>query len=269
MNKIFTKVYSSNELPFLELRYSNSNKHYKKHFHSCFSLGINKEGISIYTNKNKKYTLDKNKLSIIDPFDVHACNSCGESLNKYYMMFLDTSWCFNIQKSINPTLREYKPVSVEMLKDKEFYKRFLALCEFIFEDNSIDEKQSELINFFMDFFALYLEEKSDTKTNEKFDEVIFFFNENYLENISLENLATKFGLNEFSLIRLFKVNKNMTPHAYIINLRINKSRELLKQGNSIVDTALSCGFYDQSHFHRNFLKHVATTPKEYQLNFVQ
>ena len=59
----------------------------------------------------------------------------------------------------------------------------------------------------------------------------------------------------------------MTPHAYLLNIKINKAKELLKQGYTIVDTALECGFTDQSHFHRNFLKIVATTPKEYQKNF--
>ncbi|MDZ7820178.1 MAG: helix-turn-helix domain-containing protein [Aliarcobacter sp.] len=47
------------------------------------------------------------------------------------------------------------------------------------------------------------------------------------------------------------------------------AKELLKKGFSIVETALECGFYDQSHFHRNFKKIVAITPKEYQDNFIQ
>ena len=52
-------------------------------------------------------------------------------------------------------------------------------------------------------------------------------------------------------------------------MKINQSKKLLKEGMSLVSTALECGFYDQSHFHRNFVKYTAITPKEYQLNFVQ
>jgi len=40
MKKTFTKVFTHKKLPFIELRYSNSNAHYKKHFHATFSIGV-------------------------------------------------------------------------------------------------------------------------------------------------------------------------------------------------------------------------------------
>jgi len=84
MQKTFTKIFTDKNIPFIELRYSNSNAHYKKHFHSTFSIGINKEGVSVYTNSDKIYTLDKNMISIMNPNAVHSCNSCSEILNEYY-----------------------------------------------------------------------------------------------------------------------------------------------------------------------------------------
>lgn len=269
MNKIFTKIYSNEKLPFMELRYSNSNKHFKKHFHQTFSLGVNKQGISIYTNKNKKYTLEKNKLSIINPYEVHSCNSCSDILNKYYMIYLDTKWCAKLQNIINSNIKEFVPIDTKLLKNKEFYERFVNLCEFIFEKNSIEEKQNELIEFFIDFFSLFLKEDDEFLKDEKFEQIAKYIEENYKENISLEELSKKFSLNGYYIIRLFKKHLNLTPHSYLLNIKITKARQYLKEGMSIVDTALECGFYDQSHFHRNFLNFVATTPKEYQLNFVQ
>ena len=44
MKKIFTKIFTDKNIPFLELRYSNSNTHYKEHFHDTFSIGANKKG---------------------------------------------------------------------------------------------------------------------------------------------------------------------------------------------------------------------------------
>ena len=43
MNETFTKIFLDEQLTFVELRYSNSNAHFKKHFHDTFSLGVNKE----------------------------------------------------------------------------------------------------------------------------------------------------------------------------------------------------------------------------------
>lgn len=268
MNKIFTKFYSNNELPFFSLRYSNSNKHYKKHFHNTFSLGVNKEGISIYTNQNKKFILEKNKLSVMNPYELHSCNASSIILNKYYMMHLDPSWCVKIQKQINKDITEFQNINTALLKNKEIYNSFIDLCDFIFGENSIEEIENELISFYIDFFALFIDENNENIQNEDFEKIKTYINKNYKENLSLSFLSSHFSLNEFYLIRLFKKHLGTTPQAYIINLKIEKSKEYLQKGFSIIDTALEHGFYDQSHFHRNFIKFTALTPKEYQKSLV-
>lgn len=267
--EVFTKTYINEKLPFIELRYSNSNHHYKNHFHDTFSLGANKEGSSIYLNKDKRFLLEKDKLSIINPHDVHSCNSTSEVLNKYYMMYLDVKWCENIQKSINPNIESFSNISEEFLVSREYYERFINLCDFVFDENSIEEKENELLNFYFDFFSLFLEDTKDILVDDRFNEISTYIKKHYKENLTLDDLSNKFDINPFYLIRLFKTHLNMTPHTYILNVKVNEAKKLLKSGNSIVNTALECGFFDQSHFHRNFLKYVATTPNEYKINFVQ
>lgn len=266
-NKTFTKIFVDENLPFLELRYSNNTKHYKEHIHETFSMGINLKGKSIYTNKNDKFEFDKDMIAIVNANEIHSCNPINETPNLYYMLYLDEDWCFEIQKSIDNNLTKYKPFPKAILYSKEVYETFKTLCETIFSDISFEEKQEELINFFSNLFECYLE-KSDQKIEDKsFEEITNFLKDNYTENISIEDLALKFNINPFYLIRVFKSKLNITPHAYFLNIKINRAKELLKMGNSITQTALECGFTDQSHFHRNFLKIVATTPKSYQDNF--
>ncbi|WP_419763653.1 MAG: AraC family transcriptional regulator [Arcobacter sp.] len=269
MKETFTKIFTDEQLPYLLLRYSNSNKHYKKHFHDTFSLGINEQGASIYTNNDKSYTLDKNMLSIVNPYAVHSCNSCTEVLNIYYMLYLDISWCKDIQKSIDESVNDFVNIPVDILEDKVFYTEYLDLCKFLFSDNYILDKEDMVIDFFVKFFSLYLDKSKVSNTSKEFDEIIFYLENNYKENISIEELSKLFNLNPFYIIRLFKSKINLTPHAFMLNLKINKAKELLQNSYSIVDTALECGFFDQSHFHKNFTKIVAITPKEYRLNFVQ
>ncbi|MNW06617.1 transcriptional activator FtrA [compost metagenome] len=55
----------------------------------------------------------------------------------------------------------------------------------------------------------------------------------------------------------------MPPHAYQIQARLRKGRQLLKAGNGVLETALACGFHDQSHFHRHFRKSIGVTPGDY------
>ena len=220
--EVFTKMYSNDKLPFMELRFSNANQHYKEHFHETFSLGANKEGKSIYVNRNNKYNLEKNKLTIINPYDVHSCNSTGEILNKYYMMYLDVSWCENIQNILNPNIKSFKSISDDFLEDGTFYTRFIELCDFIYDENSISEKENEMLNFYFDFFSLFIQNNDATHNNKKFETIKSFLDKNYKENLSLDEISDIFKLNSFYIIRLFKLNLNMTPHTYLLNVKINQ-----------------------------------------------
>jgi len=269
MKQKFTKLFKDDNLPFLELRHSNSNTHFKKHFHDTFSLGVNKKGNSLYTNGDDTYELTTNKLSIINPHIVHSCNSTSEFLNEYYMMYLDTNWCRDIQQQIDPSINIFINIPVAILEDKSFYESYLNLCEYLFEEHLVSEKLETLISFYIDFFSLFLDDKKEKIVDERFKLLVNYINENYKENITLEELSKKYNLNPFYIIRLFKSQMSLTPKAYLLNVKINKAKEFLQNGYSIVDTALECGFVDQSHFHKNFLKIVATTPKEYKLNFIQ
>lgn len=269
MKKNFTKIFKDENLPFLELRHSNSNMHYKKHFHDCFSLGVNKIGESVYFNSGKEYILKTNALSIMNPKSVHACNALGEVLNEYYIMYLDASWCMNIQKLINDKVNDFINIPKHILEDKTYYKEYISLCDYLFQKHDSSDKEDALICFFLKFFTLFLDDVSTPTQDKKFEDIIKYLDENYKENIRLEELAQKFNLSSFYIIRLFKSQMNLTPRAYLINVKINKSKFYLQKGYSISETALECGFFDQSHFHKNFLKITTTTPKEYQVNFVQ
>ena len=55
----------------------------------------------------------------------------------------------------------------------------------------------------------------------------------------------------------------MSPHAYLIQLRLEKARQLISKGKSIADAALLAGFSDQSHLTRSFKKRYGLTPGRY------
>jgi AraC-like DNA-binding protein len=56
----------------------------------------------------------------------------------------------------------------------------------------------------------------------------------------------------------------MTPHAYKVNRRLNRGRDLLRQGEAIADIAQATGFSDQSHFGRAFLNFFGATPGRFR-----
>lgn len=80
---------------------------------------------------------------------------------------------------------------------------------------------------------------------------------------TLTRLAELAGLSHWHFLRQFKAVTGLTPHAYLVQARLRKAKELLRQGFTILDTSMICGFTDQSHFHRHFKNSLGLTPGEF------
>lgn len=87
----------------------------------------------------------------------------------------------------------------------------------------------------------------------------------YTENVSLQDISHEVGLSKCYFAQLFKQSMGITPYQYIIQQRISKAKQLLKQDLPLVEIALSCGFANQSAFNKTFRKCMGTTPRKYRL----
>jgi len=85
-----------------------------------------------------------------------------------------------------------------------------------------------------------------------------------LRHDSVHDAARRAGLSREGFIRAFFRHHGMTPHAYKMNRRLNRGRDLLRQGAAIAETAQATGFSDQSHFGRAFLKFFGATPGSFR-----
>jgi AraC-like DNA-binding protein len=91
-----------------------------------------------------------------------------------------------------------------------------------------------------------------------------FIAENCTRALKLDDVCKAAELSASHLIRAFKQRYGMTPHAYLINRRIQYSRAQLRRGRLIADVALDAGFADQAHLQRTFKRLVAATPGQYR-----
>ncbi|WP_426689784.1 helix-turn-helix transcriptional regulator [Rhodanobacter ginsengiterrae] len=79
--------------------------------------------------------------------------------------------------------------------------------------------------------------------------------------IRVEDLATVTRLSASHFSRAFKLSFRMSPHAYIVALRLSRARALLSDSNEqLSQIAVACGFADQSHFSRVFRRRVGCAP---------
>jgi AraC family transcriptional regulator len=84
-------------------------------------------------------------------------------------------------------------------------------------------------------------------------------------DLSLQTLANESGYSRVHFVRMFKGATGYSPHNYLLNLKLERARELLKNpSTSLIDIALDCGFSSHSHMSRLFRKSVGVTPSAYR-----
>ncbi len=92
-----------------------------------------------------------------------------------------------------------------------------------------------------------------------------FIRENYYADYSLEMLAKIADISPYHFIRLFKKHTGKTPYDYIIHMKIEKAKELLRRKDfTITQVCFQCGFNNHSHFTTLFKKRIGVTPSQYK-----
>jgi AraC-like DNA-binding protein len=87
--------------------------------------------------------------------------------------------------------------------------------------------------------------------------------ERWDQPVTLAELAAVAGLSRFELVRRFREQSGVTPHAYHINLRLEEARRRLTAGQAPATVAADCGFADQPHLSRVFKRAVGVSPGRY------
>lgn len=81
--------------------------------------------------------------------------------------------------------------------------------------------------------------------------------------VHLVDFAREAGVSQFQLLRAFKRRYGLPPHAYELNMRLERARQMLRRGFSAADAAAANDFTDQSHFTRHFRRMWGMTPGQY------
>lgn len=86
----------------------------------------------------------------------------------------------------------------------------------------------------------------------------------YAEPLRLADLADVARLSTYHVIRAFRAEVGLTPHAYLVDVRVRRARDLLRAGRGLAEAAFEVGFADQAHLTRAFKARIGVAPGAYR-----
>ena len=264
-------------LPFVEARAIVDGRAlgYAKHSHETFSVGVVTGGRSQYVNGRRSEQLGAGAVVLMNPGDAHACKPLAELPWSYRMLYLDPAWLAGLQRdsgcAAGRDFRAFTAISSSAPALFDGLNNLYALLS----DRRADrlQKHCATIAYFATLQSMLnpapgvngdTNRDANRDANHRLARAAEFINDNYTHALQLDDICAAADLSPSYLIRAFGKRFGMTPHAYLMNRRIQFSRAQLRRGHMIADVALQAGFADQAHFQRVFKRFTASTPGQYR-----
>lgn len=105
----------------------------------------------------------------------------------------------------------------------------------------------------------------DGLSKQKLKQATEYIQAHLSEDISLNDIANELGMSQYYFCHLFKRSTGVSPHQYLIQQRVGRAKQLLRQPErTITSIALDCGFANQSHFAKCFRQSTGMNPNKFR-----
>lgn len=141
--------------------------------------------------------------------------------------------------------------------ENSYYTRTLMVCY-------LQEALLLLMQFYETINHQTLFTDNNSARNDLLSEILVYMNKRITDPITIEEICHEFFISRSSLQALFKTHLNSSPKNYLLNMKLQKSKELIREEQyTISEVAYKLGFSSIHYFSRLFKKYFNTTPSAY------
>ena len=251
---------------------------FEPHYHLDCHVALITEGVQRQSFKGGSLLLAPGTIQLMPPGEVHdgiAAESGSYTLQAFR---LSPSLLKGLGEEITGK-HHFPSQAAAVFRDARLAAQLLAMHASLGQAQA-DPLLSEtrLLDLFEVLFARLLQPSpqvvAGALSGQQLRRVRDFMEAHLPDKIVLDDIATLLGLDRFRFLKLFKRTVGMTPHAWLLRLRLESAVELMKANNdmAMTDVAHAVGFFDQSHFTRAFRHAYGVTPARFQQprgNFLQ
>ncbi|WP_432735326.1 helix-turn-helix domain-containing protein [Maridesulfovibrio sp. FT414] len=250
----------------LEVLSCNNSRPFGNHLHDGYVLWLNSESGENYRLKGSSDILQPGSISIIEPETIHSNTPFPSARRHLRSFYLSTGFVNMLENKIEPGRNRAPCFRNRTVEDRRLWLELASLHDRLLTQTDRLSVETGLILIFARLYDKSLEHSRRQEVGEdrRIAMLVDYLHANLDRNVFLAELAELAGCTEFHLIRIFSRYRGLPPHSFLVQLRLEKARSSLAEGKSIAETALLCGFSDQSHLTRLFKVRYGLTPRQYQ-----
>lgn len=251
---------------------------FEPHYHLDFHVALVANGAQRQTFKGESLLLTPGSIQLMPAGEVH--DGCAAQAQSYTLRTFRLSPSLLESVGQEVTGRHHFPSQATVvLEDRKLATQLLGLHAGMAQPAK--ESLTAEIQVLELFEALFSRIRHPAPqvikgrlTHQQMQRVRDFMEAHLADKLALDDLATLIGMDRFRFLKQFKNAVGMTPHAWLLRLRLETALKMihLRAGVSLAEVAHAVGFFDQSHFTRAFQSAYGTTPSSFQRshgNFLQ
>lgn len=259
----------------IEKRRNTGNYYLPHHYEHVYQLLLVTEGKILYHIGGQDYDVHPGDLVVLNTLDDHDLEVLEYPYERYILQ-IDPSWFQMEIHDVTITslfVRRTSAFHHILHPDGDKWKYLLGITDEMMEETSgkklywTDYISADLKRMFICILRGYPDITStgtDAATEMGF-KILHYLDRHYLDNISVDLVASHFFLNKYYASHVFKDATGYSIMDYVISLKMNHAKRLLTETEeSVSEIAQTCGYTDFTHFTKQFKKHAGTTPTKFR-----
>ncbi|MEM7128189.1 MAG: AraC family transcriptional regulator [Chloroflexota bacterium] len=240
---------------------------YPRHSHDQYVVCLIEEGVQSFTHNGTKHVTPPSGLILINPGVVHTGESASEGGFRMRSLYPSLDHMQLVASELTGASQGVPSFSEVRIDDSAVAKSIFALHNALIQKASPLECESRFITTLAELVHRYADIGSEKKALGNEHRAVLlarsYMEERFCESITLSDLAEYVALSPYYLLRVFRAEVGMPPHAFLLDVRIRRAQQLIERGRPLVDVAYDVGFSSQSHLTRRFKQIVGVTPGQY------
>ncbi|RZS82660.1 AraC-like DNA-binding protein [Phyllobacterium myrsinacearum] len=238
---------------------------FSRHTHEQYGIGVIHQGAQKSLSGRGMVEAGPGDMITVNPGEVHDGAPIGDAGRSWKMLYFDP----NLIGAMTADLQEHgkgrdefpRPVIQEVRLANQFERLFTAMTAPGIA-SAIRQEESLLM-----LLAGVFGEPGDPQRFPAIPQAVRrardLIDDQPARAVTLEDLSRESGLSRFQVVRAFARATGMTPHAYLVQRRIDLARRMIAAGSSLAEAAIASGFADQSHMTRTFIRKYGLSPGAY------